>query len=353
MLLLGSIQGWTTWGLNQSPLPAGGYENYLWQIPAALRKALGDFYWGTTHRSFWGIFGWMDAPLVLGNMLATKALLGLVHIVSLVFVGLTLVRFIQVATRLTWIFRSGRRLIALRILFSNPPLNSYFLFTAFMVTLYVCTDNIFGAQGRHWFPFLLPIFIASLVYAPKALKSRSARTALARFSLLGLCGYSLVGSCFALETLRQRYYPDGYDRSLHEASISVTEISNHDTGKSGAIDPGLVFALDKPQFVRCLRLRYRLSHAAPDRARFHASWWNSSENDPRKEQGVVYQIRTPSGERWMSIWVNGVIDGFRLEPDNKSCCFELKELAVLTDEERSSGEQQPRRVGLLEAHRTD
>jgi hypothetical protein len=340
MLLLGSIQVWTTWGLNQSPLPAGVYENYLWQVPAALRKALGDFYWGTTHRSFWGIFGWLDAPLVFGNELVTKVLFGLIHIVSLVFVGLTLVRFVQVATRLARIFRSGRRLVALRILVSNPALNSYFLFTAFMVTLFVCTDNIFGAQGRHWFPFLLPIFIASVLYAPKALKRRSARTALVSLSLLGLCTYSLVGSCFAVETLRQRYYPDGFDRPLHEASISVAKTIKHEATEGGATDSALVFALDKPRFVRCLRLRYQLSHAAPDRARFHASWWNSSKKGLRKEQGVVYQIRTPSGERWMSIWVNGIIDGFRLEPDNKSCWFEVKKLVVVTDvtDERSTSD---------------
>src|SRR5207247_591835 len=106
-----------------------------------------------------------------------------IHIISLFFLGLTLTRFAQVSRRLLAIFRRGRRLLALRLLFSNPALNSYFLFTALMVFLFICTDNVFGAQGRHWFPFLLPIFATSLIYAPKALKRRSARTVLAALTL--------------------------------------------------------------------------------------------------------------------------------------------------------------------------
>ena len=47
----------------------------------------------------------------------------------------------------------GRWLGAWRITFSNPVLNSYFLFTAMMFALFVHYENTFGGQGRNWLPF--------------------------------------------------------------------------------------------------------------------------------------------------------------------------------------------------------
>src|SRR5262249_53566407 len=139
---VGSIQAWSTWGLNQSPLPAAAYDNYLWQSPVGLRRAGADFFLGLTPRSFLGVFCLLDAPLVFDNMAATRVVSAVIHVVSLLFVGLTLVRFVQVSTRLLRVYRKGRRVYALRLLVANPVYASYFLFTALMIVLFVCTDNV-------------------------------------------------------------------------------------------------------------------------------------------------------------------------------------------------------------------
>ena len=336
--VLGSIQVWATWGLNRSPIPFASYNHWFWQTIVTFRRALGDYYTGLTHRSFWGIFGWLDAPLIFGDRFWTKAVFALIQAAALICVGLTVVRLGQVSVRLVRLYRSGRRHQAIRILFSNPVINSYFLFTLLMIVLFVSTDNFFGAQGRNWFPFLTPIFVTAFVYAPKALKKPDTRRAFVSLSLAGLCAYTLVGSCYAIETLRQRYYAAGYDRPLNEVSFAVKPTAFHQMewhdgiGNALGDDSSLTFLLEKPRYIRCVRLRYRLTHARPDRARFKVSWRNSQEGDSRApESNVIYQIKTPSEECTMSIWINGVIDRLRLQPDNKPCRIEIKNMSLYMD----------------------
>jgi hypothetical protein len=335
---LGSIQIWSTWGLNRIPIPFASYNNWLWQTIVTFRKALGDFYTGLTHRSFWGIFGWLDAPLIFGDRFWTKAVFALIQIAALSFVALTVARFAQVSARLLRVYRAGRRREAIRILSSNPVINSYFLFTLLMIALFVSAENFFGAQGRNWFPFLTPIFVTAFAYAPKALKRPLVRKALVSISLAGLCAYTLVGSCFAIETLKQRFYAAGYDSPLKAVSVDVKPVAIHQMkwgdgiGDALGDDSFLAFQLERPQYVRCLRLRYRLTHAQPDRARFKAFWQNSQDSGSQAAEGnVIYQIKTPSDECTMSIWINGVIDQFRLQPDNKPCRIEIRNISLFLD----------------------
>src|SRR5262249_42640722 len=104
-IVLGLIQAWSTWGLNRIPIPFASYNNWFLRAIVTLRKALGDFYTGLPHRSFWGIFGWLDAPLVFGDRFWTKTVFALIQVAALIFVGLTVVRFAQVCARLARVYR--------------------------------------------------------------------------------------------------------------------------------------------------------------------------------------------------------------------------------------------------------
>ncbi len=127
-------------------------------------------------------------------------------------IALSLLRLGRVAWKLGRLWRRGRRTAAVRIAASNVPINSYFLFTVLMVVLYVRLGNRFGAQGRNWLPFLLPIFLTAVAYAPRALAPRRVRRAFAAALLAALLLFDGVGGYYALQTVRNRYYSPAASR---------------------------------------------------------------------------------------------------------------------------------------------
>jgi 4-amino-4-deoxy-L-arabinose transferase-like glycosyltransferase len=183
--ILGGVHLWTIWGSSNYFTRAADPPDALLFALAGFKKALLDFYSGTTHQSFWGTFGWLDAPLVIGGPHTDAIFRFSAQAGTWVVLALALVRLQQVACRLADLIRRGRWSSALRIAVSNPVLNGYFLFTVLMVVLYVWTDNRFGAQGRNWLPFLPAIILTALVYAPRALATRGAQRACARLLTAG------------------------------------------------------------------------------------------------------------------------------------------------------------------------
>lgn len=226
-VLLGGLYLWTTWGtvsLYTAPAPESGSMLYLFN---GFRRALVDFYNGTTHDSFWGRFGWMDTPLVIRGRRTNEAVRFTIQCFSWVVLGLTLIRLEQVLSRLGRLAWAGRPRLALRLACSDPILNAYFLFTVLMFVLYIRLNNRFGAQGRNWFPLLLPIFLTALVYAPKALTLRPIRSAFSVVTAAALLAYCLVGSSYALQTLQRRYYAS--PRQHSRLSTEHEERFNTDT----------------------------------------------------------------------------------------------------------------------------
>jgi hypothetical protein len=164
----------------------------------------------------------------------------LIQVLAWVLLGLTLVRLERVTSRLLVVARKGRRRSALRMAFSNPVLNSYFLFTVLMLFLHVELNNRFAAQGRNWLPFLLPIFLTGTLYAPKALTLRWARLVASATLALALLLYSLVGSYYALKTIKKRYYLSsrGHAALLHPESPPPVRAGNARDGRDKtAADP--------------------------------------------------------------------------------------------------------------------
>jgi hypothetical protein len=203
---------WTMWRAKYDPLPtdtvlrtAHGTKKLL-LIFERLQDAVTDCFAGMTHNSFWGLFGWVDTPLVIGGGHTMEMIKLAIQICAWLLLGLTLIRAEQVASRLYWLARRRQPRIALALLLGNPVLNSYFLFTVIMISLRIRTNNVFGAQGRNWLPVLLPVFVTGLVYAPKALTIRNSRRILTWSLTAGLALFVTLGAYSAPRNILKRYY---------------------------------------------------------------------------------------------------------------------------------------------------
>jgi Predicted membrane protein (DUF2142) len=218
-IALESIQVWTQWG--SPPLIAAGqlgdipdYRSALAGGAAGIAGYIGrittftflDHTFGREFSSFWGAFGWVDTPLVLGSPAITVAAWFLIAGISILLLACTLVRLAQVGYRLLRVARRGQPRLALRMAFSNPVAISFFLLAAFLFSV----EGYPGIQGRYYFPLLPAVFWVALRYAPRALPGKFG-PALFRMQVAGLVVYTVAGAVFAFPTLTARYYAHGRD----------------------------------------------------------------------------------------------------------------------------------------------
>src|SRR6202165_36609 len=212
-----AIQVWTQWGAPQliSAGQLGELPNYRTAIAGGLPGIASyaghiltftflDNTCGREFGSFWGAFGWVDTPLVLGSPAITVVVWLLFAGMSIGLLVCTLVRLGQVAYRLARVARRRRPRRALRIAFSNPIAISYFLLAAFLFTV----EGYPGVQGRYYFPLLPAVFWVALKYAPRALPGKFG-PALFRMQVAGLVAYTIAGAVFAFPPLASRYYAHG------------------------------------------------------------------------------------------------------------------------------------------------
>jgi hypothetical protein len=221
------IQTWITWGadphlvvpnpsmahvgLNQA-LAHGGIATAEYLING-VGLAFSNFYLnghtaltGSTFNSFWGDFGWTDTPLVIFSPWKTNIIRNFIAVACVTVFVLTIVRVGQVTLRVWRVAKRGRRRRALCILFSNPLLNAYFIFTLMMFGLFMVVRRSFAPQGRNWFPFILAIFLNAVAYAPKALGRRRVSTPVSGALFAGLALYCILGSSYAIPSIINRYY---------------------------------------------------------------------------------------------------------------------------------------------------
>jgi len=184
---------------------------------------------GSTFNSFWGDFGWTDTPLIIFSSWKTNIIRNLIALACVLVFALTIVRLFQVSVRLRRVARRGHPRRALCILFSNPLLNAYFIFTVMMFGLFMVVRRSFAPQGRNWFPFILAIFLNAIVYAPRALRGRRLSNFLSGVLTAGLATYCILGSCYAIPSIINRYY------NVHAAP------------------PPYSFVAPKPAYVPCCR----------------------------------------------------------------------------------------------------
>jgi hypothetical protein len=247
------------------------------------------------------------------------------------------VRLEQVLSRLWRLARLGRARLAGRIAAANVPINSFFLFTIVMIVLYVVTGNGFLAQGRHWFPMLLPIFLTSVVYAPKALSLPPLRRALSAALLAGLALYCAVGSYYAWRTVQRRYYlGDGplVATALALRPDQVHEMEWHDgLGLRRGQDSYVEYRLEKPSYVTGLQVRFELRRIASptpsakeSAAAVTAVFWQeagrTSFHDGRHGASLGWP---PDGrEKRVTMSIGDTIDQVRIHPDWLPEKFEVK-----------------------------
>ena len=204
-IVLFAVQLWIVWGGGQ--IAGGNLHSADSGLFAGIRNALWDYYrGGPAWLSWWGTFGWMDALLVIWSPGFQALVWRLLALLTLLVLVLVFFRLAQVVRRSIRLAARGRWRMVLRIACSNPLLNSYFLFSVFMVFLYALSDNSFFAQGRHWFPFTLPGFLMALHYAPRVLTPLRMRRVVSTLLIFGLLIYCGVGEYYSLKTIRHRYY---------------------------------------------------------------------------------------------------------------------------------------------------
>lgn len=229
-LVLGLVQLWVAWQARTRYSAAIGSNAVVGQVNyaaahAALHRGLGPFmgflftgfsnafadYFngGTSFISFIGFFGWLDTPLVIGSPQIDPYVKHLAIGVTLLVFALTTIRLGQVLARLGRLVSRSRWRTALRLALANPLFNGLFLYVVFMFVLYAVTSNTFGAQGRNWFPYILPIFLMGVVYAPRAIPYRPAQVVLSRLVLLALVLYASFGSYYGVQAITNRYYDSG------------------------------------------------------------------------------------------------------------------------------------------------
>jgi hypothetical protein len=160
----------------------------------------------STFTTFWGDFGWTDTPLIIFTPWKTNIIRNFIAAACVVVFALTIVRLARVNARLWKVARRGRTKRALRILFSNPLLNAYFVFTVMMFGLFMVARRSYAPQGRNWFPFILAIFLSAVSYAPRALGRRRLYTTFSWILSAGLVLYCVLGSYYAIPSIVNRYY---------------------------------------------------------------------------------------------------------------------------------------------------
>lgn len=314
-LATGSVYAWTIWGLDYHPLKSvatrhgHGVVAFLTFLSDGLGRAVHNYYSGGTHDTFWGTFGWADTPLVIGGPNVDYLVRFAVQGFTWILLALTLVRLERVASRLWRVARRGRKVLALRIACSDPITNSYFLFTVLMVALYVRTDNIFAAQGRNWLPFLLPIFLTALVYAPKALSLRASRRVLSGVATAALAIYTAAACGSAPATLRARYYAPGCDQPMAAIPISTSVVG----ATASADEGGATFQLPPAEHVYCVRLRFELTDPTDDVSWLRAEWAAHGQ-DFGASGGPTFRVRSGAWEQNLTIWVNGPAERLRIRP---------------------------------------
>jgi 4-amino-4-deoxy-L-arabinose transferase-like glycosyltransferase len=315
-LATGVLYAWTQAGIQHAMQPPARQQHALLHLLVWTKKAFRDYYVGLTHKSFWGTFGWLDTPLVFYNDALTQVMRHSLVVVGLVFLVLTLVRGQQVAGVLLRLARRGHWRLAWRVTFSNPLLNSYFLFTALMFVLYVRLENAFGGQGRNWLPFLLPFVLTGLVYVPKVFRTRRRRALCTATVLAALLAFDGFGSYYALASIARRYYPSYYGKPVQLVTLPADRPSVREKQP-------LTLALPEPRFVYGLQIRYVFTHDAGQQSQLHIAWSGPDGNK------TMLHIIPDRRLKTVTLPVEGVIDGICLETDTGPSRFELYELSLM------------------------
>src|SRR5262249_35221979 len=138
-LVIGAVELWVSFGSKTNGIvnnrdtvhdefnraAAGGVLSGAKFLIDGIGAAADEFYLrGVTFRSFWGLFGWVDAPLVIVSPSTTELVQVVIRALNVMVLGLVLFRLGKVITRLLLLARRRRWRRALFIASSNPLVNA-------------------------------------------------------------------------------------------------------------------------------------------------------------------------------------------------------------------------------------
>lgn len=188
----------------QAALAHGGAAFVAYVVGTLTSSVQSFFFDGGAQSSYWGVFGWLDAPLRffvpqldLWGGAAAFAFRVLVAGFGVLTFGAVALRCIALARR------SPQR--ALSTFLNDVPLTLLLLFDAAMLGIALAMPDL-GYQGRYWYPVIVLSMIASVRYGPRLIPFVGQRTTLQRALAAWLCAWSLVASHGAAQTIRTRYY---------------------------------------------------------------------------------------------------------------------------------------------------
>lgn len=134
------------------------------------------------------------------------------------------------------------------------------------------------------------------------------------------------------------------DREFREEALAAELVGIHQmtwdgsAGRASGPDPYLVFALPAPRHVTAVRVRFVLDGPSPTPGWFDVFWRQDGVNDFQADQrNHRFMLNPGPQEQTLVVWVNDTIDRIRLDPDTRPRTFELREMTLLTEKERSAG----------------
>lgn len=184
---------------------AMGIEPTTHFLLATSLAAFTDFFLiGPCAATYWQVIGWVDTPIVIVNgtiEMLIRTLIALCTAAVVIILAFSILRNVGRLFR-TVLRRHARA--ALSIAVGDPVFNSYICIIAILFVLYVLSDNGFGAEGRHWYPYIFPAFLCFAWYAPRTINKQ--RRSLSAVLAIVLLSYTIVAATYAVVDLARRYY---------------------------------------------------------------------------------------------------------------------------------------------------
>ena len=101
------------------------------------------------------------------------------------------------------------------------------------------------------------------------------------------------------------------------------------TAHATGVDPQVTFALPSPRYVAGIRIKYSHANRQGAPARFQATWKGPGQDDHADDRRHADWNLPTGSDRETTIWVDAVLDRFRIQPDNQPCDFRFDEIVLL------------------------
>jgi hypothetical protein len=95
------------------------------------------------------------------------------------------------------------------------------------------------------------------------------------------------------------------------------------------VDPQITYTLPQPRLVAGIRIKYAHKNPQGSPGRFQLSWRRSGQTNYDEAQRYA-NWNLPTGEgRETTIWIDDLVDQFRIQPDNQPCEFRIDGITLL------------------------